>query len=409
MRAATNKLTDVSVKKAKPEEKSYKLSDGGGMYLEVMPTGAKYWRLKYRVDGVERRMALGVYPEVTLAEARRKRDDARRLINSGDDPIQTKRREKTKKEEQLHHTFEQVARQWHATQVPRWSESYGQKMLAGFEKHVFPSIGKLPLEEVTAKTLLAVFRPLQDAGIVDRANRLRQNCSEVFQFAIASDIATRDPAKDIVRAMQSHKQTHYAALDAAELPDFYNRLKTAEQALAPTTSLGLRLLALTFVRPGELRMAEWREFDFDRQEWIIPAQRMKMRQEHIVPLSRQVITVLKALQSHTGQHTLLFPSRSNITRPISDNTFRKALHDMGLMVTAHGFRATASTILNEKGFRHDVIERQLSHGDRDKIRAAYNRAQYLGERRELMDWWGNFLEAAEIGAAQDSSLLQKRA
>lgn len=391
-------LTDTAIRNAKPREKAYKLFDGDGLFLLISPAGSKAWRLKYRLDGKEKLLALGVYPTVPLVEARKRREEARAGIARGIDPVQAKKAEKRRRSEHHANTFEAVAREWHETQVPRWSTSYGEKVLAGLEKHVFPAIGDRPITELNGPDLLRFLKPLQKEGKVDRANRLRQNCSEVFRYAIACDRAERNPAADIVRALQTHKQTHYAALSKDELPAFLKALDANHAKLQPTTRLGLKLLALTFVRPGELRQAEWSEFNLDAGEWIIPAHRMKMRQEHIVPLSPQAMDVLHELQAITGQYALLLPSRSNIRRPISDNTFRKALHDMGFIVTAHGFRATASTILNETGFRHDVIERQLSHGDRDKIRAAYNRAQYLEERRQLMVWWGTYLEGLATGS-----------
>jgi len=398
MGTAINKLTDVAARNAKPREKTYTLPDGAGMYLEVRSNGARYWRLKYRIGGKEKLLALGVYPEVTLTKARELRAAARDLIASGTDPIEYRRNQELQDQALAQNTFENIAREWHADQGHKWTGSYAAKVLSGLEKHIFPKLGQRPITAITGPELLRLLKAIQKNGTIDRGNRLRQTCGEIFQYAMAGERAEHNPAANIVKAMQPTRQTHYAALSREQLPTFLQALDDNSQALAPTTRLGLLILALTFVRPGELRLANWVEFDLDAGEWVIPADRMKMRQEHIVPLSKQVISALRELHGITGRFSLLFPGRSSVLRPISDNTFRKALYDMGFMVTAHGFRSTASTILNEKGFRHDVIERQLSHGDRDKIRAAYNRAQYLDERRKMMDWWGEHLEILRTGS-----------
>lgn len=393
MRAPTNKLTDTAVRNTKPREAAYSLADGGGMYLEVRPTGSRYWRLKYRIGGKEKLLALGVYPDVSLTKARDLRAAARELIAVGTDPMEHKREQELRNQALAANTFESIAREWHADQIHKWTERYGDKVLAGLKSHIFPKLGKRPIAAITGPELLRVLKEIQKSGTIDRGNRLRQTCGEVFTYAIASERADSNPAQAITKAMQPTRQTHYAALTSAQLPAFLKALDSNSLALASTTRLGLLILALTFVRPGELRQAKWSEFDLEAGEWVIPAERMKMRVEHIVPLSSQAIDALTGLQAVTGKFELLFPGRSSVHRPISDNTFRKALHDMGFMVTAHGFRSTASTILNEKGFRHDVVERQLSHGDRDKIRAAYNRAQYLDERKKMMQWWGTHLDA----------------
>ena len=288
-------------------------------------------------------------------------------------------------------SFEAVAREWHAIQAAgRWTPRHAEKTLRGLESHIFPSVGQTPINQITAGQLLGVLRDVQEKGAVDRANRLRQVCGEVFRYGIVTGRNDSNPAADLVRALQPSRQRHYAALRKDELPGFLNALET-EHRMSPVTRLGLKLLALTFVRPGELRQAEWREFDMANRIWEVPAERMKMRVSHLVPLSRQTIDTLEQLRELTGNSALLFPGRSDVTKPISDNTFRQALHSMGFNVTAHGFRATASTLLNEMGYRADAIERQLSHGERNKVRAAYNRAEYLEERKTMMDRWGDYL------------------
>lgn len=401
-------LTDTKVRSARPKEQPYKLADAGGLFLLIKPDGGRYWRLKYRFAGKEKLLAVGVYPTVTLAEARAKRDAAKRDLANGIDPSQAKQAAKRERAISAANSFEAVTREWHALQAAgRWTERYAEKVMQGFEKHIFPTIGHRPIKEITPRELLGVLRVMQEGGTIDRANRLRQSCGEVFRYGIATERCDSNPAADLVHALQPSKQRHFAALTAEQLPVFLQTL-TKEHRLAETTRIGLRLLALTFVRPGELRQAKWSEFDFTGKVWSIPAERMKMREGHIVPLSDAAMDSLRALHALTGNGELLFPGRSNVRKPISDNTFRKALHDMGFEVTAHGFRSTASTILNETGFRADVIERQLSHGERNKVRKAYNRAQYLDERREMMAFWGAKITSLEqAGSSARAPTIQR--
>lgn len=390
-------LTDAKARTAKPKDKPYKLADAGGLYLEVMPNGARYWRWKYRSAGKEKRLALGVYPAVTLAQARTKRDDARTLLAAGTDPGQARQQAKHLAALAASNSFETVAVEWHRLQTAgRWTARYAAKVMQGLEKHIFPALGHRPINAITAGELLAVLRAMQAGGTIDRANRLRQTCGEVFRYGIVTGRCDSNPASDLVRALQASRQRHFASLTKEQLPIFLRAL-TTEHRVSHMVRLGLRLLALTFVRPGELRQATWSEFDLDNATWDIPAERMKMREGHIVPLSEAALETLRELHTLTGNGELLFPGRSNVRQPISDNTFRLALHSMGFEVTAHGFRSTASTILNEMGFRADVIERQLSHGERNKVRKAYNRAQYLEERRDMMRQWGEYLAALEHG------------
>ncbi len=390
-------LTDTKIRAAKPADKNYRLSDEKGMYLEVTKAGGRYWRMKYRHQGREKLLALGVYPDVSLANARAKRDEARALLAEGTDPGQARKAAKREKAKTAANSFEVIAREWHGIQAAgRWTEGHATKTLQGLEKHIFPELGYRPISEITAGELLAVLKAMQAGGTIDRANRLRQTCGEVFRYGIATGTNSGNPAADLVRTLQSSPQRHFAALTKDQLPDFLQALKKEHRA-SPVTCLGLKLLALTFVRPGELRQAKWEEFDIEAGMWEVPAERMKMRVSHLVPLSPQTLATLEQLRELTGNTDLLFPGRSNIRKPISDNTWRQALHAMGYKVTAHGFRATASTLLNEMGYRADAIERQLSHGERNKVRAAYNRAEYLEERREMMNHWGGYLAALENG------------
>jgi len=386
-------LTDTKIRAAKPADKNYRLSDEKGMYLEVTKAGGRYWRMKYRYQGKEKLLALGVYPDVSLAQARAKRDEARALLADDTDPGQARKAAKREKAKTAANSFEVIAREWHGIQAAgRWTEGHATKTLQGLEKHIFPELGHRPISEITAGELLAVLKAMQAGGTIDRANRLRQTCGEVFRYGIATGINEGNPAADLVRTLQASPQRHFAALSKDQLPGFLQALKKEHRA-SPVTCLGLKLLALTFVRPGELRQAKWEEFDIEAGMWAVPAERMKMRVSHLVPLSPQTLATLEQLRELTGNTELLFPGRSNIRKPISDNTWRQALHSMGYKVTAHGFRATASTLLNEMGYRADAIERQLSHGERNKVRAAYNRAEYLEERREMMNQWGTLLES----------------
>ena len=386
-------LTDTKIRAAKPADKKYRLSDEKGMYLEVTKAGGRYWRMKYRYQGKEKLLALGVYPDVSLADARTKRDEARALLAAGTDPGQARKAAKQEQAKAAADSFEAIAREWHGIQAAgRWTEGHATKTLQGLEKHIFPELGQHPIADITPAELLAVLKAMQARGTIDRANRLRQTCGEVFRYGIVTGRNKGNPAADLIRALQPSRQRHFAALTKEQLPDFLQALKKEYRA-SPVTCLGLKLLALTFVRPGELRQAKWEEFNLEAGMWEVPAERMKMRVSHLVPLSAQTIATLEQLRELTGNTELLFPGRSNIRKPISDNTWRQALHAMGYKVTAHGFRATASTLLNEMGYRADAIERQLSHGERNKVRAAYNRAEYLEERREMMNQWGALLES----------------
>lgn len=390
-------LTNTKIRAAKPADKTYRLSDEKGMYLEVTKAGGRYWRMKYRHLGKEKRLALGVYPETSLAQARAKRDEARAQLAEGTDPGQARKTAKQEQAKASANSFEAIAREWHGIQAAgRWTEGHATKTLQGLEKHIFPALGHRPIADITSAELLAVLKAMQAGGTIDRANRLRQTCGEVFRYGIVTSRNEGNPAADLVRALQPSRQRHFAALTKDQLPDFLQALQKEHRA-SPVTCLGLKLLALTFVRPGELRQAKWEEFDIEAGMWEVPAERMKMRVSHLVPLSPETLASLEHLRELTGNAELLFPGRSNIRKPISDNTWRQALHAMGYKVTAHGFRATASTLLNEMGYRADAIERQLSHGERNKVRAAYNRAEYLEERREMMNHWGAYLAALESG------------
>jgi integrase len=391
-------LSDIAVRRAKPRERPYKLTDERGMYLLVSPTGAKLWRLKYRFAGKEKTLALGAYDEVTLAEARTARDDARKLLRDGVDPSAVKRQKKLDQRIRAENTFETVAKEWHAKRLAGWTADHAERVLSSLKADVFPALGTRPIAEIRPPELLDVLRVVEKRGALEVASRLKQRCRAVFRYAIATGRAESDPTRDLDGALKTPKRENYAALDASELPAYLGKLAAYDGH--PQTRLALRLLAYTFVRTTELRAAEWSEFDEGAAEWRIPAARMKMRDEHIVPLSRQSLAVLAELRALNGHRRYVFMNLVDHEKFMSENTMLYAIYRMGYhsRATGHGFRATASTILNEQGFKSDVIERQLAHAERNKVRAAYNRAQYLPERRKMMQHWADYLDALESGA-----------
>jgi integrase len=391
-------LTDIKARTAKPRAKAYKLADSHGLYLLVSPTGAKWWRLKYRLKGKEKALALGVYPEVTLAEARDKQAKARKLIAHGTDPMEAKREQKRQAKAQSENSFENIAREWHVNQQGRWTEHHASRVLGSLQREVFPLIGDKPIVQISAPAILEAARRVEKRNALDVASRVLQRINAVYRYAASTGRTTYNPAADLVGSLKTRKVTHRAALKRADLPGFLDRLNAYDGQ--PLTRLALKLIVLTFLRTRELRGARWEEFDFDRAEWRIPAERMKMTNDHVVPLSRQALAVLEELQPLTGSYALVFPNQNDLSRPMSENTLLYAMYRMGYhqRATVHGFRATASTILNEMGYRPDVIERQLAHAERNKVRAAYHRSEYLDDRRKMMQAWGDYLDSLTTGA-----------
>jgi integrase len=393
-------LTPIAIRNAKARSKPYKLADEGGLYLLIKPDGARYWRLKYRFAGKEKLLALGVFDEVPLAEAREHRDDAKKLLRNGVDPTADRKERKLQDKHAAANSFKAVAEEWMTRQRPKWTPGHAERVKRSLEADMYPDIGTRPIASLTAPQLLAVLRKIEARGAHELRERVQQRASMIFRYAIATGRCERDPVADLRGAFTSPTRYNYAALGQRDLPAFFAKL--AEYDGEPTTKLAIRLLALTFVRTGELRGARWTEFDLDGAEWRIPAERMKMRQEHIVPLSRQALDVLRELRALTGSGALLFPSRSKAAQPISENTILYALYRMGYhsRATGHGFRSTASTILNELGFPGDVIERQLAHSSKNKVRAAYNKAQYLPERARMIQQWADLLDALANGESK---------
>lgn len=395
-------LTDTACKNAKcPDGKAReRYADSGGLYLEVQPSGAKHWRWKYRFAGKEKRLALGTYPAVTLAQARRARDEARDLLKAGTDPVQEKKDAKLARRLAVGTTFEAVSRQWFEHWKGPKSPRHADYVLRRLEADVFPALGAKPIGEITAPQLLAMAKKIEARGALDIAKRSLQTCGQVFRYAVAHGVIERNPASDVKPgdALKPRKKEHYARLDAKELPELLRKIEAYQGS--PWTRLALKLMALTFVRTGELIGARWDEFDLEAAEWRIPAERMKMETPHVVPLSAQALDVVRSLHELRNLSPLLFPGERDHEKPMSNNTILSALKRMGYAgrMTGHGFRGVASTILHEAGFDHAHIELQLAHMERDEVSAAYNFATYLPHRRKMMQWYADHLDALRQGA-----------
>lgn len=371
-----------------------KLSDEKGMYLEVTPAGGKYWRLKYRYGGKEKRLALGVYPDVSLARAREAREAARKVLAAGDDPAQRKRDAKLTKAMDDANTFEAVARLWWAHWKGPKSSRHADYVIRRLEADVFPVLGARPVTSVTAPHLLAMSKRIEARGAVDIAKRSLQTCGQILRYAVAHGLADRNPAADVkpADALKARKKENYARLDAKEIPELLHKIEAYQGSAY--TRLAMKLMALTFVRTGELIAARWAEIDLVAGQWRIPAERMKMRTPHIVPLAPQTIEVLQALHTISGDRMLLFPGERDHDNPMSNNTILGALKRMGYAgrMTGHGFRGIASTILHEHGYGHHLIELQLAHQERNATVAAYNHATYLADRAAMMRGWADHLD-----------------
>lgn len=393
--------TNVEARKAKPKGKPYKLSAGGGLYLLVQTNGGKWWRLKYRYGGKEKLLALGVYPEVTLADARSRRDEARKLLANDTDPGAVKQTQKRQAMIAAANSFEAIARELHALKSPIWSDHHRIDWISTMERDVFSRIGARPVTEIEAPDVLDILRTIETRGTFEVRGRVLQRVRAVFAYAIASGRARHNPAAELDGALAPRpKVQHFAALSADEMPDFLRALAEYQQSArtSPVVSAAVRLLAMTFVRTGEVRGAQWNEFNLGAGLWVIPGERMKSREPHTVPLSQQAIAVLKQLQPITGHCEHLFPGRNREGTTISENTVLKVIDNLGYKgrMTGHGFRSVASTYLNNLGtIRPDMIEAQLAHGDRNLVRAAYNRADYMEYRKAMMQFWADTLDAMQ--------------
>ena len=397
-------LTDVAIKNAKPGAKPVKITDGSGMFLLVMPTGGKLWRLKYRIDGREKLLAIGVYPDVSLSAARKQRDDARELIAQGKDPSREKQREKVNSRIMADNTFSVIAGEYCAKRKRDGQKAWGPATAKRSEyllSLLDNSIGKLAIHEIEPADVLAAVRKIESKGNLESARRTLQLASAVFRYGVATARLKSDPTRDLKGALTAPTVTHYGAVtDAKKVGELLRTIDGyAGQGL---TKQAMQIAPHVFVRPGELRHAEWSEIDLDGALWVIPAEKMKMRKPHHVPLSRQAIELFREVLPASGPTGYVFPSIRTRARPMSENTINAALRRLGFTgdeMTAHGFRAMASTLLNESGKWHpDAIERALAHGDTDKVRAAYHRGAHWKERVEMAQWWSDYLDQLRKGA-----------
>lgn len=391
-------LTDTAIRNAKPQKKQYKLTDERGMYLLVNEAG-KYFRLDYRFAGKRKTLALGVYPDVKLVEAREKRDGAKKMIANGIDPAHARKIQKSIQIEQTANSFEAVAREWHRKYSSNRADSHATKIIRRFELYIFPWLGSRPIAKITSPELLAALRKIEGKSILETAHRAQQNCGQVFRYAIATGRAERDPSADLRGALTPAKHERMATItEPKKIGELLRAIDGYEGT--PVAKCALKLASFVFVRPGELRHAEWSEIDLNAAEWRIPADKMKMKDPHIVPLSSQAVEVLGEILPITGKARYVFPSVRTNARPMSENTVLAALRRMGFTkeeMSGHGFRAMASTVLHEQGWPSDVIERQLAHAERNSIKAAYNHAQHLPERRKMMQAWADYLDKLKSG------------
>ena len=392
-------LTDTAIRKLKPDAKAYRQADSAGLFLWVTPAGGKSWRWKYRVDGKEKLMVLGRYPDVSLAQARDFRDQARKQKAAGVDPMQERKTAKLVHRIAAENSFATVANAWHVAWKGSKNARHADYVLRRIEMDIIPQIGARPVSEIKTLELVAMVKKIADRGAIDIAKRAYQTCGQIFRYAVAHGLAQRNPAADVQPGdvLATRKQTNYARIDAKELPELLRQIEAYQGSAV--TRLSMKLMALTFVRTSELIGARWDEFDLDATEWRIPASRMKMKTPHIVPLARQTVEVLRTLHLVTGHSLLIFPGERDHEKPMSNNTILGALKRMGYQgrMTGHGFRGVASTILHENGFDHAHIELQLAHIERNSVSAAYNHALHLEQRARLMQHWANYLEASVGG------------
>lgn len=407
----TAPLTDIKVKSTKPQTINIKLFDGGGLFLLIKPNGSKLWRLKYRFGGTEKLINLGTYPQTSLGDARQRRTEARALLDKGIDPGAVRKAQKAA-DTQEQDTFEVIAREWHAKFFPTWAPSHADKIIRRLELYIFPWLGDRPIRSITAPEMLTCLRRLEEKGTLDTAHRAKQNCGQVFRYAIATGRADRDPTPDLRGALPAIQKQHYAAItDPAEVGALLRAIDGYKGGFV--TLCALKLAPLFFLRPGELRQAEWAEFNLVKGEWNVPVERLKLRtteknrrkgEFHLVPLAEQAVSILRELQSLTGSGRYVFPSTRTDTRPMSDNTINAALRRLGYdtrtEMTGHGFRAMARTILDEVlHIRPEIVEHQLAHAVRDPLGRAYNRTTHLPERRKMMQTWADYLDGLREGKA----------
>lgn len=389
------KLNVFTIKNAKPKDKPYKLTDGHGLCLQVMPNGSKRWRIRYYLGGEENMLSLGLYPEVDLKEARERHLEARRQLARGMCPSESRLEQKAAGLD----SFEAIAREWLEKNNHMWTPGHARQLNRRLEKDIFPWIGKKVITDISPTELLRYLRRIEERGAIETTHRVKSLCGQIFRYAVASGKADRDPTQDLKGALIPVKTKHHASI--TDIKEIGGLLRAIDDYTGHfVTKCALKLAPLTFVRPGELRQAEWKEFDLKKVEWRIPSEKMKSRVLHIVPLSKQALTIINELKALTGNGKYLFPSIRTKQRPMSDNSINSALRRMGYAkdeMTGHGFRSMASTLLNELGWKWDAIERQLAHGERNSVRAAYNYAEYLPERKTMMQRWADYLDELKRG------------
>jgi integrase len=387
------RLSTAKIQNATAQKKTVRLFDGRGLYLEIAPTGSRWWRFKYRFAGKEKRISLGVYPDVGLKKARDRRDEMRKLVADGIDPSAARKQQKLMALDAAANTFEAVAREWFEKHSANWEASYSVKLLARLEANIFPWLGDRPIRDIKPPELLSVLRRVESRGVLETAHRLMNYCGNIYRYAVATGRAEHDISSDLRGALPPSTPQHHASVTDPEGVAALLRAIDGYRG-SNVTRYALQLAPLVFVRPGELRKAEWSEIDLEAGEWRIPPGRMKMKTKHIVPLSSQAVAILRTLQPLTGKGHYVFPGARSRERCMSENTVNGALRRLGWSgseMTGHGFRSMASTLLNEQGWNRDAIERQLAHTERNSIRAAYNYAEHLPERRRMMQAWSDYL------------------
>lgn len=379
----------MQIRRAKPEAKAYTLGDGQGLSLLVEPNGSKSWRFRYRYAGKPKMISLGVYPTITLAEARSRRDEARKIVAEGKNPSEVRKEQKLALRIQSENAFEKIAREWHQMKSAKWSAGYASDIIEAFQNDIFPYVGARPVGEIKPLELLNVLRKIEKRGALEKMRKVRQRCSEVFRYAIATGRAEFNPAADLSSALEVHKSNHFPFLKSDEIPDFLRALDSYTGSRL--VQIATKLLMVTGVRTIELRAALWQEFDLDNAIWEIPAERMKMRRPHLVPLSTQALGFLNELKSMTGNYRYVFPGRNDPNKPMSEASVNQLIKRIGYAgkLTGHGFRHTLSKILHENGFNTAWIEMQLAHVDKNSIRGTYNHAQYFEKRKVMMQWYSD--------------------
>ena len=403
----TNQLTELSIKQAKPKQKQYKLTDGEGMYLRIYPNGSKYWQLQYWFDSKQKILSFGVWPNVSLKEARDKRFAAKKIIKEGIDPnVENKKRleeqsfEREKEKIRKISTFQIVAHEWFSRQSTQWTERHSIGVLSSLKMHVFPDLGEIPIADISNQDLITTLRKLESEGKYETCYRIRQKLEAIFSFAEIEGLCIGNPAIGLQKILTKPQPKSQNSLPISELPEFLKKID-ADTGASKTTSLAMKFLILTFVRTSELRFADWREFDIDCTEplWVIPAERMKMRKTHHVPLSRQAVSTLEEMQQYSGTEGYVFPQVYNQKKAMSENTLLYYSNRLGYAGrnTIHGFRSVVSTFLHESGFwSHDAIELQMSHLVGTKVSRAYNKAEHLDERRKMMLWWSDYVDSLSV-------------